>query len=118
MVLTVDVVCDGAAHSYEAGAWSDGEKPPFREEYVENIGESDATLAANHPRRLVESENAVEAMTVDKVATSVETRIAVTASQAKWKQGAGFSGLKNLRQLVVPSRPVQVPMDGLRITAP
>lgn len=65
VVFTVDVVRDSSTHSNEACAWSDREEPSLRNEYLENIGETDATLAADHSRQFVESENAVEASTID-----------------------------------------------------
>ena len=86
MVLAVDVVGDGPANSNEASARRDGKKPSSRKKYIENVGQADTTFAANHARRFVETENAVEASAVDQFAAGVETRITVTTSETMGEQ--------------------------------
>lgn len=104
MVLTVDVICYGSADGHEACAGSDGKKPPFWKKYVENIGQADTAFATDHARRFVETENAVEALTLDEIAACVEARIPVTPSQTKRKQTARFGGVEDPGYLVIPGR--------------
>ena len=85
MVLAMDVIRDGASDGHKACARCNGDKPPFGEEHPKNIGETDAAFAADHPCRFVEAEDSVETMAVNQVAASIETRIAVTATEAKGK---------------------------------
>src|ERR1035438_2570111 len=101
VVLAVDVVSDSPADSDKASAGRDGKEPPFREEYIDDVGEAHAAFAAQHPRGFIETQEAVEAPAVDQFATGVETRIAVAASQAIGKQGARCGSLENVRHLVV-----------------
>jgi len=46
MILAVDVIGDGSADRHNAGAGSDGKKPSFRKEYIEEVGEADAGFTA------------------------------------------------------------------------
>ena len=118
MVLAVYVVCDCPAHSDEAGSRRNGQKPPSGKKYVDKIAESDATLAADHTRGFVETQNPVEAATLDQVAACVEARIPVTSAPAKGKQAARLSGIKDLGNLVIPSWFVYLTMLGPWIAAP
>src|SRR5271165_3060176 len=118
MVLPVDVIGNGSADGNKARPGRDGKEPSFRQEYVENIGEADATFAAQHACRFVETEDAVEPATVDEFAAGVETRIAVTAAEAKGEQGARRGSLENSRHLVVPRRLVNVGARELRVAPP
>src|SRR5271165_1854766 len=83
MVLAVDVVSNGSADGHEARAGRDGKEPSLRQKYVENVGEADAAFAAEHASRLVETQDAVETAAIDQLTSAVETRIAVTAAEAK-----------------------------------
>jgi len=118
MILAVHVVCDCPTHGYEACSRRDREKPSFGEKYVDNIAESDTALAADYPRGFIESENSVEAMTLDQVAACVEARVPVTPAQAKRKQRARLSGVEDLSYLVIPRRFVYLTMLGPWIPAP
>lgn len=103
MVLAMHVVGDCPAHGDEAGSRCDREKPPLGKKYIDNVAESNTALAADNSRGLVESENPVEAMTLDQVAACVEAGIAITPALAKREQGAGLSGTEDLSYLVIPS---------------
>ena len=118
MVLAVYIVCDRPAYSDETCPRRDGEKPPFGKKYVDKIAESDATLAADHTRGFVETQNPVEATTLDQPAACVEARITVTPAPAKRKQPARRSGIEDLRNLVIPSRFVYLTMLGSWIATP
>lgn len=118
MVLAMYVVCDCPAHSDETCSRRDREKPPFRKKYVDKIAESDATLAADHTRGFVETQNPVEAITLDQAAACVEARIPVTSALAKGKQAARLRGIEDLGNLVVPSWLVYLTMLGPWIAAP
>lgn len=118
MVLAMYVVCDCPAHSDETCSRRDGEKPPFRKKYVDKLAESDATLAADHTRGFVETQNPVEAITSDQAAACVEARISVTSALAKGKQAARLGGIEDLGNLVIPSWFVDLTMLGPWIAAP
>jgi len=118
MVLAMYVVCDCPTHSDETCSGRDGEKPPFRKKYVDKIAESGATLAADHPRGFVETQNPVEATALDQPAACVEARITVTPAPAKGKQPARLSGIEDLWNLVIPSWFVYLAMLGSWIAAP
>ena|SRR5579864_7206386 len=118
MVLAVHIVCDGAANGDEAGARSDGRKPAFGEEYLDQVGEADAALAANDPRGFVEGEDTVETAAFDELAAAVEAGVAITAAVAKGKQRAGFGGPENLRELIAPCRLMHCVVPELRIATP
>ena len=118
MVLTVDVVGNRSAHRNEASAGRDGKKPSLRKEYVDDVGEADAALAAEQARGFVETEDAVETAAVDQSAAGVETRVAVAATEAIREQGSGRGSLENPRDLVVPSRLVDVMVRDFRVTSP
>lgn len=118
MVLAMYVVCDCPAHGDETCSRRDGEKPPFRKKYVDKIAESNATLAADHTRGFVETQNPVEAITLDQAAACVEARIPVTSALAKGKQAARLSGIEDLGNLVIPSWFVYLTMLGPWIAAP
>src|SRR5262249_29555517 len=80
MVLSVHVVCDRAADGHKARAGCDGRKPAFREEHLNKIPQTHAALTADHPRRLVETENAVQATAINQLAAAVEAGVAIAAS--------------------------------------
>src|SRR5215469_7957103 len=103
MVLAMYVICDCSAHSDETCSWRDGEKPSFRKKYVDKIAESNATLAADHTRGLVETQNPVEATTLDQPAACVEARIPVASASAERKQAARLGAAQNFVNLVIPS---------------
>src|SRR5215469_3789430 len=118
MVLTMDVVGDRAADGHEARAWSDGHKPAFGEEGLDDIRKAHAAFAANHSRGFVETQNSVQTMAVDEIATRVQAGITVAAPRTKGKQAAGSGCRENFRQLVVPGGLVYVAMRDLRVAAP
>ena len=118
MVLAMDVVRDCTAQGNKACAWCDWEKPPLGEEYSDNVGKGQTTLAAHHASRFVETQNAIEPMTLYEVAAGIETRIAVTATYTKGKQGTAWSGLQNVGYLVIPGGSEHLTMLGPRIAAP
>jgi hypothetical protein len=118
MVLTVDVVGNRSAHGNEAGAGRDGKKPSLRKEYVDDVGEADAAFATKQASGFVETEDAIETAAVDQSAAGIETRVAVAAAEAIREQGSGRSRLKNFRDLVVPSRLVDVMVRDFRVTSP
>src|SRR5260370_23566538 len=102
MVLTVDVVGNSSTDCDEARAGRDGKEPSFRKEYVEDVGEADAAFAAEHDSRFVESEDTVEAATVDQSTAGVETRVSIAAAEAIGEQGSRRGRSENVRHLVVP----------------
>ena len=118
MVLAMYVVCDCPAHSDETCSRRDGEKPAFRKKYVDKIAERDATLTADHTRGFVETQNPVQATTLDQAAACVEARIPVTAALAKGQQAARLSGIEDLGDLVIPSWFVYLTMLGPWIATP
>jgi hypothetical protein len=118
MVLAVYVVCDCPAHGDETCSRRDGEKPSFGKKYVDQLAESNTTLATDYSRGFVESQNPVQAMTLNQAAACVEARIAVTPALAKRKQGARLGGVEDLGYLVIPSRFVYLGMLDPWIAAP
>lgn len=118
VVLPMHVVCDCPAHSDEACSRRDREKPTFGKKYVNKIAKRDTTLAADHSRGFVETQNPIEATTLDQVAACVKARIAVAPALAIGKQAARLSGIEYLGNLVIPRWFVYLAMLGPRITAP
>jgi hypothetical protein len=118
MVLPMHVICDCPAHGDETCSGRDGEKPSFREKYVDKIAESDATFAADHTRRFVKSQDPIEATTLNQSASCVQARISVTSAPAIGKQAAGLSCIEDLRNLVIPSWFVYMTVLGPWIAAP
>ena len=118
MVLAVHVVCDCSAHSDETCSRGDGEKPPFGKKYADKIAERDATLAADHTRGFIETQNPVEAMTLHQAAARVEARIPITSASAKGKQPARLSGMEYLGNLIIPSGFVNLAMLGPGVASP
>jgi hypothetical protein len=108
VIFSVDIVGDRAPDGDEASAGSDRKKPTFREEHFNDVRQADAALAAEYAGGFIESQEAVEAPAIYKFTSSIEARVAVTASQAMGKQGSGCCGLKNVCYLIVPCRPVDV----------
>jgi hypothetical protein len=118
MVLAVYIVCDCPTDGDETCSRRDGEKPAFGKKYVNKIAESDATLATDHTCGFIETQNAIEAFTLDQCTACVETRIAVTSASAKGKQAARRSGIEDAGNLVIPSGFVYLTMRGSWIAAP
>lgn len=108
VILSMDIVGDRASDRDEAGAGSDWKEPSLREKHIDDVREADTAFAAKYAGRFVEGQEAIEAPAVDEFAPGVETGVAVTASEAIGKQGARHGGLKDLRQLIVPCRFVDV----------
>lgn len=88
MVLSMDIVGDGAADSDELSAGSNWQKPAFGEKYPDKVGEGDTALAAEDASGVIESEDAIQTAAIDERAIRVEARVAVTASQTVWKKRA------------------------------
>ena len=118
MVLPMYVVCDCPAHSDETCSRGDGEKPPLGKKHIDKIAESDATLAADHARGFVETQNPVEPMTLHQVAACVKARIPVAPALAIGKQAARLSGTEDLANLVIPSGFVYLSMFGPGVAPP
>ena len=118
MVFAMNVVGDCSANGNEARAGRDGKEPSLRQKHIDDVREADAAFAAQHPSEFVESENAVEAAAVDQFAAGVETGIAIAASKAIREQGIRRGSFENLRQLIVPSRFVDMLVRRLRVTSP
>ena len=78
----------------------------------------DAALAADHARRFIEAQNAVEAAAVDQIAARIETGVAVTAAEAIREQRTRRSSFEKVRNLIIPCRLVHSMVRDLRITAP
>ncbi len=94
MVLAVYIIGDGSADGDESRARSDRKKPAFGQKYVNDVRESDAAFAAQHARRFIETENAIQAPAVDKCSAGIETGVAVAATKTVGKQGAGRCGMR------------------------
>lgn len=118
MVLAVYVVRYCPANRHEAGSRRDRKKPSLGKKCVNKIAESDATLATDYSRGFVETQNPVQAMTLNQAAACVEARIAITPAVAKREQGARLGGVENLGYLVIPSRFVYLTMIGPWIATP
>jgi len=97
MVLTVNVVGNSTADGDEASAGRNGKKPSSREEYVDDVGETDAAFAADHASGFVETEDAIESATVNQFSSGVETRVAIAAAEAIGQQRAGRGISENVR---------------------
>ena len=84
VIFAVDVGGDGTAERDEAGAWRDGREKTARQKDVDQLGDSDAGLAAQEPGGGVEGEHAVEARQIDDAILIVEGGVAVgTAGAAR-----------------------------------
>ncbi len=108
VILSMEVVGDRATDGDEASAGRDCKEPSLREKHIDDVREADAAFAAEHARGFIEGQEAVESPAIDEFASGVETGVAVTASETIGKQGARRGSLKDLRQLIVPCRFVDV----------
>ena len=69
-------------------------------------------------KQLLEAENAVQTSAIDELAAAIEAGVAITASEPEGEQGARSGNAQDLRQLVVPGRPVHHAMREPGITPP
>src|ERR1700704_91703 len=85
MILTMNIISDRSADGHKTGSWRDREEPTFGKEYIDNVGKTNPSFAANDAARFVEGENTIETLAVNQFTPVVETRIAVTAAETMWQ---------------------------------
>lgn len=82
MVLAVNVVCHRATQGDEFCAWCYGEEPSFRDEHMQNGGETNATLCSQDSRRWIEREEVIERRRFNDRVVVINAAIAIASSES------------------------------------
>jgi hypothetical protein len=87
MVLAVYVIGQRATQSDEARARRHSEKPPLRNDDLQNFGQSNSRFCAQQPVDRIESNETVEASREQGIAPVVERHVTVGSAIAVGQQG-------------------------------
>ncbi len=88
MVLAVNVVCHRTTQGDEFCAWCYGEEPSFRDEHVQNGGETYATLCSQYPRRRIKREEMIERRRFNDGVVIIDAAIAIAPSESVRKDAS------------------------------
>ena len=110
VILAMNIGRDRSAKRDEAGARRDRREKAARQEYIDQLGDSNASLAAQKPGRCIERQHPVEPGELNHAILIVKRRIAISPPRPARNQRRSIRGNDRL-QLSNLVRPINIALE-------